>query len=158
MLHRVLCVTGALAMVAGLFAMSACATTNRIDTDRAVALSKLVYPVDGQYADDLDIEIYRSGGKVRIINRSTRTFTDAQLWLNQQWVGIVDHIEIGTGVHSALVAANEFELDNFIDQYRRPYPVGSLLAPDKTQELVFAELFVPEEGKRYRLAVRYEPR
>lgn len=158
MLHRVLCFSGALALTAGLLMLSGCASDKALTDAHAVAMSQLVYPNDAEHAPDLDIEVFRVRDKLRVINRSTRTFTNVQLWLNQQWVTDIGHIEIGTGKHGGLVTANEFSLDSFVDQYRRPYPVGTMLSPDKTQQLVFAEIFVPEEGKRYRLTVRYEPR
>jgi len=157
MLHRVLCFYGALALTAGLLTLSACASSKVLTDTHAIALSQLTYPNDAEHAPDQDIEVFRVRDKLRVINRSTRTFTNVQLWLNQQWVTDIDHIDVGTGKHGGLVTANEFVLDSFVDQYRRPYPVGTLLSPDKTQQLVFAEIFVPEEGKRYRLAVRYEP-
>lgn len=109
-------------------------------------LAKLDYPEDAAHGPDLDILLVRSGGQVRLVNRTAYNYAGMQLWLNRQWVADSGTVVIGTD--------NLRELTDFINRFKEPYPVGTLLNPDQTQPLVLAEFYNPVDKVRHRLVVR----
>lgn len=112
----------------------------------AQRLSALDYPADAPYGPDLDVLVVRSNADIRLVNRTPRNYSAMQLWLNQQWVADSGLVQIGTD--------NTRLLTDFVNRLREPYPVGTLLNPEKTYPLVLAELYNPAEGVRHRLIVR----
>ncbi len=132
-------------------AFTACAGRGPRMADEALApLAELRYPTDAPRGDDLDIVVVRSGSRIQLANRTPRSYRGMQLWLNEQWVGVADHIAIGVD--------NAFDLNNFVDQHGRTYPVAGLLAPDRSQPLVHAELFDPSTNERHRITVQLSRR
>ena len=109
-------------------------------------LAQLDYPEDAPHGPDLDVLLVRSGGQVRLVNRTAVSYAGMQLWLNRQWVRDSGTIQIGTD--------NLRELTDFINLYEEPYPVGTFLNPDQTAPLVLAELYNPRQDVRHRLVVR----
>ncbi|MCC7408918.1 MAG: hypothetical protein IT442_12670 [Phycisphaeraceae bacterium] len=117
----------------------------KADKKLAAELSQIVYPKDAPLGEDLDILVRRDGGTLRVVNRTPRKYENVQLWLNQQWVGKIDAIDIGQ--------ENTFSLGRFINQYGEKYPTAGLLNPDRALKLVLADIFDPATGKRHRLTV-----
>lgn len=111
--------------------------------DRRAAMD---YPRDAPYGPDLDILVVRSNAEIRLVNRTANNYSAMQLWLNQQYTAPTGQIVVGTD--------NMRVLTDFINRHREPYPVGTILNPDKTAVLVLAELYNPAEGVRHRLLVR----
>jgi len=109
-------------------------------------LAALDYPEDAPHGPDLDVLLVRSGGQVRLVNRTAYSYAGMQLWLNRQYVRDSGTIQIGTD--------NLRELTDFINYYEEPYPVGTFLNPDQTAPLVLAELYNPQQNVRHRLLVR----
>ena len=109
-------------------------------------LAQLDYPEDAPHGPDLDVLLVRSGGQVRLVNRTANIYGSMQLWLNRQYVRDSGTITIGTN--------NLRELTDFINLYEEPYPVGTFLNPDQTAPLVLAELYNPRQNVRHRLVVR----
>ena len=103
------------------------------------------YPADAEYGPDLDIVVRREGDRLTLINRTARAYRDQTLWLNQQFVRDLPIVEIGPG--------NRFDLTRWINQHRQPFPVGSLLSPDKAKPVVLAELYDPATKLRSKLLV-----
>lgn len=114
-------------------------------------LAATAYPGRAERGDDLDILVIRQGWNIQLINRTPHHYRDVQVWLNQQYVGDMKRIQIGT--------QNRTALSNFVNQYREPYPVGGILSPGQGYPLVHAELFDPATTKRHRLLVQvnYKP-
>ena len=112
-------------------------------------MEKMVYPKDSPIGEDYDIVVTQKGNSIKMNNRTPRTYTNAQLWLNQQYVRTVGEITIGNSILS-----NRFELDKFFSQHAEHFPTGGLLSPDKGQLVVLAEIFDPVSGQRHRLLVR----
>ncbi len=112
----------------------------------AAQFSKLTYPANAKLGPDLDILVVDHGSNLQLVNRTDHSYHNLYLWLNQQWVGKVASIRIGTD--------NSFNLDNFINRFGEPYPFGSLLQPDKAMPVVLAELYDPTLNVRYRLVAR----
>lgn len=108
-------------------------------------LAAFDYPAEAEYGPDLDLACERQQGTLRIANRTTRGYRDAQIWLNQQYVRVVGSIDIGPD--------NVYNLTRWVNHYEEPFPVGTLLAPDKAFPVVLAELYDPGTGLRHRLLV-----
>jgi hypothetical protein len=134
-------------MMSGLLAcgLSGCGT-GIITAEQPDRLAATPYPKAAPLGDDLDILIIRHGWDIQLVNRTPRSYRDVQLWLNQQYVGDVNRIQIG--------AQNSVPLSDFVNSHREAYPVGGFLDPDRGYPLVLAELFTPTDGKRHRLLVR----
>ena len=110
---------------------------------------------------DLDIVVVQDEGEIVLTNRTASRYPRSYLWLNQQYVGLLDQIPIGSEVR--------FQLVDFINEHGEPFSVGGPLTPDKRDTVVLAELFTTphplgadatetsgssHDGKRYRLLVR----
>lgn len=113
------------------------------------------YPQGAPLGEDLDIIVRQEGGDIVVLNRTAGTYPKLALWLNQQYVRVVDRLPIGEAV--------ELSLEGFFNERGQPYPVGGLLSPDRTAVLVLAELYDAGAGMmesggnggvRYRLLVR----
>ena len=111
-------------------------------------LAELRYPADAPLGADLDMVVVREGGHIDVANRTAGSYSNVQLWLNEQWVTVAQRIDIGTD--------NRFLLSHFVDQHQRTFPVGGFLTPDRARQVVHAELFNPETGQRHRLTVQME--
>lgn len=109
-------------------------------------LAQLDYPENAPHGPDFDVLLVRSGGQVRLVNRTPNSYAGMQLWLNRQYVRDSGSIQIGTD--------NLRVLTDFINLYEEPYPVGTFLNPDQTAPLVLAELYNPQQNVRHRLLVR----
>lgn len=109
-------------------------------------LAAIDYPENAPHGPDLDVLLVRSGGQVRLINRTPNNYAGMQLWLNRQYVRDSGNIQIGTD--------NLRRLTDFINLYEEPYPVGTFLNADQTAPLVLAEFYNPQQNIRHRLLVR----
>lgn len=116
------------------------------DPSTVEELSKLAYPAQAKLGADLDILAVVQGSWLQLVNRTPRHYGALQLWLNQQWVGQVPAVRIGTD--------NEYDLSRFVNEFGEPYPSGDLLHPERALPLVLAELYDPATTLRHRLVVR----
>ena len=124
----------------------------RADPALAIDLSKLGYPTEAAAGADLDILVIKKGDAIHFVNRTTIIHRSVQLWINQQYVGLIDEIPIGI--------SGNFALGSFINKYGEAFPVGGFLNPDKSFPIVLAELFNPSADnstrQRHKLVVRSE--
>ncbi len=116
------------------------------DTKLAQELSALRYPADATRGEDLDVLVIVKGQQLQLVNRTAKPYSDMQLWLNQQYVGTVRQIAIGTD--------NKLSLGNFVNFRGESYPTGSFLHPEDAFPVVMAELYDPQNNTRYRLVAR----
>ena len=130
------------------FMLAGCSTTRDTTAPPQTVkrLAALDYPENAPHGPDLDVLLVRSGGQVRLVNRTANAYGGMQLWLNRQYVRDSVNIQIGTD--------NLRKLTDFINYYEEPYPVGTFLNPDQTAPLVLAELYNPQQNVRHRLVVR----
>ncbi|MCC7145119.1 MAG: hypothetical protein IT443_01590 [Phycisphaeraceae bacterium] len=120
----------------------------KADEKVAAKLASLTYPKDAPLGDDLDIVVERGKSHIRLINRTPRSYQNATLWLNQQYVGEAVRIDIGSTKN------NRLSLKKFTNQHGECFPIAGFLAPEKAQQLVLAELIDPQTGQRHRLLVQ----
>jgi len=59
-------------------------------------LAAMDYPASSPHGPDLDLLLIRSGGQLRIVNRTATSYGGMQLWLNRQYVADIGSIQIGT--------------------------------------------------------------
>jgi hypothetical protein len=104
------------------------------------------YPEDAERGRALDIEVIRVGNAVRLINRTTRTYENAELWLNHEYGAPIDTVETGKN--------EPLSLRSFVNAHGERYPLGVFLAPDLDEALVEADLIV--DGTVHPLPVRLQ--
>jgi hypothetical protein len=109
-------------------------------------LAKMTYPADAELGEDLNIVVVRKGDAVALTNLTAKSYPNTWLWLNKEFVGNVDALNVGTD--------NRYELHRFINSHGERYPRGALLAPDKGFPIVLAEMYDPETRQRHRLLAR----
>lgn len=117
--------------------------------DPDAGLPPLQFPEEAPLGDDLDIVVIRDRRTIMLANRTPRSYTGHMLWLNREYVARINAIGVGTG--------NRGELLQFRNHHGESYPVATLLAPDRSERLVSADLIEPVTGRRHRLTVRTEP-
>ncbi len=115
------------------------------DPQSVAANGDLKYPKGAPAGEHLDIVAFKEGNQLTLTNRTTRAFTNVQLWINQQYVGIVDTIPVGE--------RKTLMLNQFINEHGEAFPVGGLFNPERSYRLVLAEIF-ETGGRRYRILVR----
>jgi len=121
-------------------AASACNTTSSsISTKLRRQLAQIPYPNQAPHGD-LDIIVGQDNGEIIVTNRTASTYDQVYLWLDQQYVGLLEHIPIGIASRMPLAA--------FINEYGESYPIGGFLTPDKTRSFVLAELFTTQRAVR----------
>ncbi len=134
-----------LTLLLSLACLPACANRPDLSRETIRRLAALDYPKDAERGDDLDVAVVREGKTIRLRSREPRGYPNAQLWLNQQYVR--------TPVTLPAAGGEEFTLTRFVNEHRERYPVGGFLRPDKSQELVLAELYDPRTKRLHAMTV-----
>ncbi len=138
----------ALAGSIGLCGFGGCTASPKIDATEVRQRAAMRYPEEAEAGEPLDIVAVRDGDRLRLINRTPRTYGAVELWLNHEYVGIVDHIRIGTD--------NTAHLPDFINRHGESFPTGSFLRPERSRPLVTAEIYDPTTDTRRALIVQPE--
>ncbi len=123
---------------------------NVADPDLVEAYAPLRFPGEGELGEDLDIVVRQTpGGAIVLTNREPREFENMRLWINRQYVTQVERIHIGDHPD------NRIPLNRFVNRFGEPFPVGTFLAPEKSDHVLIAEMVpLDEQPLRHRLAVR----
>lgn len=121
------------------------AETAGAGTSREAQLAALSYPADARHGDDIDVLVIPASQHITLVNRTTAPLSDVQLWLNQQYVGIIERLGVGERV--------QYSLSGFINEHGESFPTAGFLAPDRALRLVHAEVFDPADGTRRRVIV-----
>jgi hypothetical protein len=114
-------------------------------TTREAQLAALRYPADARHGQDIDVLIIPASQHITVVNRTTRPLSGVQLWLNQQYVAIVDHLGVGE--------RRQLGLSGFINRHGESFPTAGFLSPDRALRLVHTEFFDPASGLRHRAVV-----
>ncbi len=104
------------------------------DRPKAAVVAKLAdigYPDDVVTTAQRDILLVRKGAKLTIYNRTAHVYRDFQLWLNGEYVAVIDELKIGR---------LELGMRGFINEYGESFPVGHFLSPNKAYPVVLAEI------------------
>ncbi len=114
-------------------------------TTREAELAALRYPADARHGQDVDVLVMPASQHITLVNRTTTPLNSVQLWLNQQYVAIVDDLGVGQ--------RQRIPLARFINRHAESFPTAGFLAPDRALRLVHAEIFDPAAGSRHRVIV-----
>ena len=87
-----------LAACALMLALSAGCSRSMYDA----ALATRRYPQDLHRAEALDIQVFRKGPTIEIINATARSFHDFDLWINQRFVRRVEALRAGETIRVSL--------------------------------------------------------
>lgn len=107
------------------------------------------YPGEAELGADWDIIVLQGKESIRLNNQTPRTYSDVQVWVNQQYVADVATIKIGPG--------NRVPLASLVNEHGETYPIPGFLTPDHAFPAVLCEIFDPADGKRHRLLSRVAP-
>lgn len=103
------------------------------------------YPADAEYGRDYNLTVVQDGGGITLTNREPNPIRDHELWINRGYARAIASVPVGDPTGLALTG--------FINRYQEPYPVGTLLAPDKTQQVVAVEFYNPRTQTRHKATV-----
>jgi len=70
----------------------------RYDPARATRL----YPDELHHTNSVNIQVFRHETSIEIINATTRSFSDFDLWINQRYVHRLESLPVGQTVHVSL--------------------------------------------------------
>ena len=70
----------------------------RYDPARATRL----YPDELHHTNSVNIQVFRHETSIEIINATTRSFKDFDLWINQRYVHRLESLSVGQTVHVSL--------------------------------------------------------
>lgn len=70
----------------------------RYDPARATRL----YPDELHHTNSVNIQVFRHETSIEIINATTRSFNDFDLWINQRYVHRLESLPVGQTVHVSL--------------------------------------------------------
>ena len=103
------------------------------------------YPETMPVGEPLEIEIVRQNRKrITIDNRTTQPWDGGRIWLNRQYGAVIDEIPVGKSQNIALI--------EFVNLHGEQFPVGSFLAPEKSRDVIAADL--EANGQLHKLVVR----
>ncbi len=138
-----------IAMTGVLLALAGCKAGGGAAASAYVSeLSQLRYPADAQRGPDLDIVVVRRGPAIELVNLTSESHGNVQLWINREYVGLVDAVRIGRP------ASNRVPLARFVNRHREIFPTGTFLVPDKRVDVIVAELYDPASSLRHRVRVQ----
>jgi hypothetical protein len=66
------------------------------------ALATRLYPRDLHRAEALDIQVFRDGPSIDIVNATARSFHDFDMWINQRFVRRVEALRAGETIRLSL--------------------------------------------------------
>ncbi|QDU71853.1 hypothetical protein [Mucisphaera calidilacus] len=108
--------------------------------------SQLSYPSDATVGPPLEVHVVRDGRRgLRVMNLTPADLGRVQVWLNAEYVRVVDEVAIGE---------TWLSLRRWVNGFGESYPTGTFFSPDKNQPLALAEVYDPSTGLRRQLVVR----
>ena len=119
----------------------------RVEPGEVEELSRIPYPQDAPRGPDLDIVVVPGNASIELVNRTASRHRNVRIWINEQYVSPEMTLEIGRG--------NRIDLRKCINALEEPFPIGTLLAPDKGRPVILAEMYDPHLGLRRRLLVQH---
>ncbi len=93
------------------------------------------YPYDAEILSTLDVQIFRDGSHIELVNHSTQSLSDFDLWLNERYVRHVDDLSPGGSV--------KLSLYEFLDEYSEPFRGGGIWSTQLPEPIVKAEVQTP---------------
>ena len=119
----------------------------RVEPGEVEDLSRIPYPEDAPRGPDLDVVVVTRNASIELVNRTASNYENVRIWINEQYVSPEVDVAIGKG--------NRIDLRKCINSLEEPFPIGTLLAPDKARPVILAEMYQPSLGLRRRLLVQH---
>lgn len=90
------------------------------------------YPYDAPILRTLDVQVFRDGSKIELVNHTTQPLADFDLWLNERYVRRIEALPPGESVTVSLY--------EFLDEYQEPFRGGGLWSTKLPDSVVKAEV------------------
>lgn len=90
------------------------------------------YPYDAPILRTLDVQIFRDGSHIELVNHTTQSLADFDLWLNERYVRHIGALPPGGSITLSL-----FE---FLDEYKEPFRGGGIWSTELPEPIVKAEV------------------
>ncbi len=94
------------------------------------------YPYDAELLRTLDVQVFRDGSKIELVNHTTQHLADFDLWLNERWVRRIESLPPGESVKVSLY--------EFLDEYQEPFRGGGIFSTELPEPVVKAEVQASE--------------
>lgn len=110
---------------------------------------RLAYPHDGVLLGAADLQVFRQGPRIEIVNHTAVTYSNATMWLNERFRGQVEVLPPGGSV--------QMSLRDFKDEFGQEFRAGGLFARYRSEPLVKAEISAPDGSGLQGMIVIPEP-
>lgn len=90
------------------------------------------YPYDAAILRTLDVQVFRDGSKIELVNHTTLPLADFDLWLNERFLRRIDSLPPGESVKVSLY--------EFLDEYQEPFRGGGLWSTKLPDPIIKAEV------------------
>ncbi len=94
------------------------------------------YPYDEEILRTMDVQVFRDGSHIELVNHTTQSLSDFDLWLNERYVRHVAALPPGGSVTLSLY--------EFLDEYQEPFRGGGLWSTQLPEPIVKAEVQTAE--------------
>ena len=95
------------------------------------------YPMDLHRAEAVDMQVFRNGTELEIINSTATTYTDLDVWVNQRYLRHVDSLPAGASVRLSLW--------EFFDEYGENPNAGGFFRTNPSTPVYMTEIQVDPE-------------
>lgn len=90
------------------------------------------YPYSTTVLQPVDIQLFRDGNKIQMVNHTVHSYNDFSLWINERYIRQIPKLPAGS--------SHTFSLFEFVDEYSEPFRAGGMLATRKPEPIVKAEI------------------
>lgn len=90
------------------------------------------YPYDAPIIRTLDVQIFRDGSHIELVNHTTQSLADFDLWLNERYLRHVAALPPGESVTLSLY--------EFLDEFNEPFRGGGIWSTKLPEPIVKAEV------------------
>lgn len=95
------------------------------------------YPADLHRPESIDVQVFRDGEWMEIVNSSARSFYDVTIWLNRRYARRVASIRAGETIRLSLW--------DFYDERGEVFVAGGIFATDLPTPLRLTEIQIDDE-------------
>jgi hypothetical protein len=101
------------------------------------ALATRPYPMQLHRAESIDIQVFRKGPTLEVVNTTPYSYRDFDLWVNQRFVRHVKSLPAGETVH--------LSLRGFYDELGEPFRAGGFFRTEAPMPVRLVEMQFSEE-------------
>jgi len=106
----------------------------RYDPSRATR----VYPSELPQARVVDIQVFRDGGDLIVVNATPQSFQDFDLWINRRYMLRIDRLDAGT--------TRRLWFGDFFDQWGETPVAGGFFRTERPTPIVLVQLQIGEQS------------